>query len=167
MLRAKDNAQTLEALREGNFPRLSSVAKGVPERLDIALTRAITTAPEARYASASDMRRELDEIVDTRSSRASENDVANFISQLFQAERQSTRERIRTRVLTLKQRMLFSSAVESADVIAAETRQRDVAQQAALTPASGESTKSTPLLLLVAVLSLAVLVLGILAFRGR
>jgi serine/threonine protein kinase len=142
MLKASGATETLEVLKAGNFPKLSTVARGVPERLDLALTRALSIDPNGRYATAADMRRELDEIVDTKSSRASEEDVAKVVNQLFNTEREYTKDRIRTRVLPLRQRIIIAGAVESAEQLGQEAEQRfrdsqaEIAQAAALAPPS-------------------------------
>lgn len=76
---------TLFAVIEQNIPKLSSVRDDIPEALDAIMARALAKDPAERYASAGDMRHDLENLLLRLGRAASAPRLARWLAALFQA----------------------------------------------------------------------------------
>ncbi|MDF2696699.1 MAG: protein kinase, partial [Labilithrix sp.] len=91
--RDQDSARILVQRLKGDEPRLGDVAPDAPPELVRICERAMAVAPEDRYATAGEMRADIDTWLDENKLRASSRELGTLLRDVF-AEKRSAMERM-------------------------------------------------------------------------
>lgn len=90
-----DGAKAIYSLLHDEFPRVRDRAPNIAPELDDIVMKALEKDPERRYQSASAMRQALVAYLERSPEPARTDDVAQLVQNLFEAERDSVRRKIR------------------------------------------------------------------------
>ena len=87
LFRAKDDAETLQRIHSADVPDPTTLVDGYPPALWQVLRRALTREPSARYASAADFARSLDEFSRNEGRTVDSKALSDVMRELFSMER--------------------------------------------------------------------------------
>ncbi|MCC6749194.1 MAG: protein kinase [Deltaproteobacteria bacterium] len=76
-------------VKEAQYTRPSEVVKGFDPRLEAIIVRALQRDRNARYATANEMREDLERYLQSFAARVGDRQLSEFLSQLFSSERRS------------------------------------------------------------------------------
>jgi serine/threonine-protein kinase len=100
LFKRETDVDTLRAIREAKVPDVRTLVDDFPADLWKIIEKALREDPDARYETADELRKELDEFVGTPRVHAMNDELAALLTRLFpgQEERQATWERAATSV---------------------------------------------------------------------
>ncbi len=135
--KGKTDTQIVDALANGDIPKLSEVRPDAPEALVKICNRALATKPDDRYATASEMRRDLVAYSHSPGVGIDQERIAQYLSETFAARRIEI-----TKVVDAQLKRVESLAEVSA--IAASEEDLIAAPQAPSLPLLGATPSATP-----------------------
>jgi eukaryotic-like serine/threonine-protein kinase len=94
--------EILERISQAKYPLLRDVCPGVPPMLEAIVSRALAATPDERYASAAELRADLNEYMDAEGYRPSAEDIGQFVRSLFDDKRAEIKRIIARQLSGLK-----------------------------------------------------------------
>jgi serine/threonine-protein kinase len=91
MWKGLEEVGVMSRLMTGDIPRLSSVKPDAPGALDAICARALAWKPQDRYATADEMRRDLEQYLATLPARPGAREVGELVARMFEEERAKIR----------------------------------------------------------------------------
>jgi serine/threonine-protein kinase len=102
MWKGLEEVGVMSRLMTGDIPRLSSVKPDVPVALDAICARALAWKAADRYATADEMRRDLEQYLSTLPARPGAREVGELLSRMFEEDRAKIRTIVEEQLRALR-----------------------------------------------------------------
>ncbi len=87
LFKRSTDAETLQAVWDANIPDVRELVPRLPERLALIVRRAVAVAPDDRYGTAAELRRDLDAFLASRGEFPDKETLASYLEDRFPGQR--------------------------------------------------------------------------------